>query len=78
MNTPDGLQWQFLTHRTLHEQTMARLTLGIAAVFILTNVPSNTAYLQFQFQANLIIQIKIIFSVSKKEPIFSEGSQQKT
>ena len=79
INTPDVLQWQFLTHRTLHEQTMARLTLGIAAVFILTNVPSNTAYLQFQFQANLIYTtfIKIIFSVSQNNRFFQPDSQQK-
>ena len=79
-DTPDVLQWQFLTHRTLHEQTMARLTLGIAAVFILTNVPSNTAYLQFQFQANLIFadfKLKSYSQFHKTTDFFQPDSQQK-
>ena len=44
--------WQFLTFRSLHEQTMARLTVCIAVVFIICNVPANVAYLQFSFDAN--------------------------
>ena len=47
-------QWLFLTHRTLHEQTMAWLSVGIAVLFIICNVPANIAYMQFQFQAQLI------------------------
>ena len=57
---------------------MAKLTLGIAAVFILTNVPSNTAYLQFQFQANFIyVHDFQIQSVSHYNRFFQPDSQQK-
>ena len=55
--------WHFLTFRTLHEQTMARLTIAIAVVFIICNLPANTAYLQFAFQTRQPRTLPIVIPI---------------